>query len=451
MTATTVEALNRGYTPEVAPIHITAPLSREVRSTYRSWRTQILYSVIIGYAAYYLLRQNFSMAIPGMMEDLGYTKIELGWVVTMWSIVYGIGKFVNGFLSDRSNARIFMPAGLLLSAVVCLCMGFMDTLWAIGFLWMFNGWFQSMGWPPAARLVTHWFSPTELGMKWALCSSSHQIGGAIISVFAGYLIVHYGWRSAFYIPALLAIGVAFFLYNRLRDRPQDLGLPPVEEYKGDVRHVSDEYEERVTLKDVIHQVLGNKLVWYMGFANLCLYIPRMGIFVWAPTFLKEIKGTGLLEAGWQVGGFEIAGLAGGLMAGWLSDRFFGGRRGPVGVFFLIGLAASIGLLWAIPAGYPLLDLVALMLAGYLVYGPQILAGVASADFASKKAVGVANGFIGTLAYLGSGIAGVGIGYVVESYGWAGGFTLFIASSLIGAFFFLLVWNRRAKVLEDQGA
>lgn len=97
----------------------------------------------------------------------------------------------------------------------------------------------------------------------------------------------------------------------------------------------------------------------------------------------------------------------------------------------------------------MLDLVALMLAGYLVYGPQILAGVASADFASKKAVGVANGFIGTLAYLGSAIAGVGIGYVVESYGWEGGFALFIATSLIGSLFFLLVWNRRAKVLEDQ--
>jgi len=430
-------------------IHLDAPMSRETRLDYRRWRTRILYTVIIGYATYYLLRQNFSMAIPGMMDEFGYSKIELGWIITMWSIVYGFGKFINGFLSDRSNARVFMAVGLFLSAMVCFCMGFASSLWLIALLWMGNGWFQSMGWPPAARLVTHWYSPSELGMKWALCSSSHQIGGALISVLAGYLIVHYGWRSAFYVPAVLAVVIAFFLYNRLRDRPQDLGFPPVEEYKGDVLHLDDSFEERVTVKDVIHQVLGNKLVWYMGFANMCLYIPRMGIFVWAPTFLKEIKGTGLLDAGWQVGAFEIAGLAGGIMAGWWSDKFFGGRRGPVGVFFLIGLALAIYGMWLIPAGYPLLDLLAIMLAGYLVYGPQILAGVASADFASKKAVGVANGFIGTLAYLGSAIAGVGIGYVVESYGWAGGFSLFIVTSLMGAFFFLLVWNRRAKVLEEN--
>ena len=449
MTVAIAEKILGGSSEKAPSIHLTTPLVPELRKGYRAWRTRILYAAIIGYAAYYLLRQNFSMAIPGIMDDLGYTKIELGWVVTIWSAVYGIGKFINGYFSDRSNARVFMTTGLVLSAIVCLLMGFVDSLWAIGILWAFNGWFQSMGWPPAARMVTHWFSPSELGTKWALCSSSHQIGGALISVFAGYLIVNYGWRSAFYVPALICLVIAVFLYNRLRDRPQDLGLPPVEEYKGELRHISDEYQERVTVKDVLTQVLGNKLVWYMGFANLCLYIPRMGIFVWAPTFLKEIKGTNLLDAAWQVGAFEIAGLLGGIMAGWLSDKFFAGRRGPVGVYFMLGLAVAITGLWMIPPGNPALDLVALIFAGYLVYGPQILAGVASADFASKKAVGVANGFIGTLAYLGSGISGAGIGYVVEACGWKGGFALFIMSSFLGAFFFLLVWNRRAKVLEDK--
>lgn len=135
------------------------------------------------------------------------------------------------------------------------------------------------------------------------------------------------------------------------------------------------------------------------------------------------------------------------MAGWVSDKFFHGRRGPVGVFFLLALAVSMFLLWQVPEGYPLIDTVILMSAGYFVWGPQILAGVASADFASKKAVGVANGFVGSLGYMGAAIAGVGIGYIVEAYGWDGGFVLFISASLLGAFFFSLVWHRRAHVLE----
>src|SRR5690606_6044432 len=119
--------------------------------------------------------------------------------------IYGVGKFINGFISDRSDARIFMSLGLFLSAVVCVFMGTVESLLMITVLWGASGWFQSMGWPPAARMVTHWYSPSELGMKWALCSSSHQVGGAMIAVLAGYLVVEYGWRSAFTIPAIIAI------------------------------------------------------------------------------------------------------------------------------------------------------------------------------------------------------------------------------------------------------
>src|SRR5690606_8916288 len=118
---------------------------------------RILYSTIIGYAAYYLVRQNFSMAMPGLMEEFGYTKVELGWIVTIFSIVYGIGKFFNGYLSDRSNARYFMSIGLFLSAIVSVFMGLGVGLGTMGVIWGINAWFQSMGWPPAARMLTHWF------------------------------------------------------------------------------------------------------------------------------------------------------------------------------------------------------------------------------------------------------------------------------------------------------
>jgi OPA family glycerol-3-phosphate transporter-like MFS transporter len=87
------------------------------------------------------------------------------------------------------------------------------------------------------------------------------------------------------------------LFNRLRDTPQEVGLPPVEEYKGDVVHVAHTYEERLTIKDVVTIIFSNKLVWFVGIANMCLYVPRMGFFFWAPTFLKEYKGVTLITAG----------------------------------------------------------------------------------------------------------------------------------------------------------
>jgi phosphoglycerate transporter family protein len=419
------------------------------KGSFRYWRVRILYATIIGYAAFYLVRQNFSMAMPGIMEEFGYSKIDMGLIATTFSIVYGIGKFVNGYLSDRSDARYFMSIGLFLSAIISFFMGFGAGLGFFALLWGLNGCFQSMGWPPCARLITHWFSPKELGSKWAFWASSHQIGAVAIFGLGGFLIERFGWRSAFIVPAFFAMGLSFFLFNRLRDTPKEVGLPPVEEYKGDVSRVSQHYEDRITIKEVITTVLANKLVWYMAIANMCLYIPRMGIFFWAPTFLKEFKGVTLIIAGMQLVSFEIASLIGGIMAGWISDKVFGGRRGPVGTFFLIGLSVALFIVWKTPAGYPLIDTATLIVAGFLLNGPQVLNGIATADFASKRAVGVATGVTGSFAYIGSAIAGVGIGTIVESYGWEGGFMLFIFAALIGAFFFALTWNNRAKILDEK--
>lgn len=417
--------------------------------TFTYWRVRILYATILGYAAFYLIRQNFSMTVPGIMEEFGYSKFEMGWIGTTFAIVYGVGKFLNGYLSDRSDARYFMSFGLLLSAIVCLCMGFCSSLLVFIFLWGLNGWFQSMGWPPCARLITHWFSPSELGSKWALWASSHQIGAISILGLGGFLIERWGWRSAFVVPAFVAMGFSLFLFNRLRDTPKKVGLPPVEEYKGDVTHVSHKYDERITLKEVLTTVLANRLVWFMAIANMCLYVPRMGIFFWGITFLKEFKDATLVTAGLQLVSFEVASIVGGLVAGWVSDKFFSSRRGPVGTLFLLGGAISLFAIWQMPAGYPLLNTLFLVMCGFLLNGPQVLNGLATADFASKRAVGVATGFTGSFAYIGAAFSGAGVGKISDQFGWEGVFLLFIATVLISAFFFSLTWNHRAKILDEK--
>ena len=424
-------------------------LSSIEKYSYRYWRVRILYSSIIAYAAFYLVRQNFSMAMPALSEEFGYTRTDLGWIVTWFSIVYGLGKFINGYISDRSDARYFMTIGLAASALVSFFIGMTTGVTMLGVLWILNGWFQSMGWPPAARMLTHWFSPKEIGTKWALWGSAHQIGAIAVSIAAPYLIVSYGWRYAFFVPAVVTLLLALFCFNRLRDTPNTVGLPPVEEYKNDVRPGEGETQARITLKEIVTLVFSNKLVWFVGMANFCLYIPRMGVFTWAPMFLKEYKGVTLLVAGWQMASFEVAGLMGGILAGWMSDRIFGGRRGPVGAVYLLLLSLTMGALWWTPPGYAWLDAITLFLSGFLVYGPQVLVGIAVTDFTSKRAAGVATGFTGILAYAGSALVGAPVGALVDHYGWSAGFALFTASALAGAFFFALTWKHRAAVLDKK--
>lgn len=443
-------ALSEAYTENTTVPSAPEKIVDKRGRSYSYWRLRILYASILGYAAFYLVRQNFSMAMLSMSEEFNYTREHLGWILTAFSIIYGLGKFINGYISDRSNARYFITVGLMGSAILSVIVGYSSAIWVIGGLWALNGWFQSMGWPPCARMLTHWFSPRELGTKWSIWSSSHQIGSASIAFLGGILIVQYGWRWAFFIPGLIAAVMALFVFDRLRDNPKELGFPPVEEYKGDVSHKLKDTGERLTFKEAWQNVFSNKFVWLVCMANVCLYIPRLGVMNWAPMFLKEFKGVDLIVAGSQVAIYDIAGLVGGVTAGWISDHYFKGRRGPVATTYLLFLAVSLYALWKIPGGHPWFDSLCLMCAGFLVSGPQVLAGIALADVATKQAVGLATGLMGLMSYLvGATISSAALGKIVDQWGWDAGFILFIISALIGAFCFALTWNIRAKVLETD--
>lgn len=423
------------------------PMKGVSRANYRYWRIRILAGIVMGYALFYLVRANFSIAMP-CLQKMGYTKTQLGDILFFWSSLYGVGKFVNGYFSDRSNARYFMTIGLVGAAIFSLLVAWNVGYWSLLIVLLCNSWFQSMGWPPAARMLTHWFSPTELGTKWALGAASHQIGGAVIMIGGGYLVAHYGWESVFIIPSILCLGGAILLFTLIRDNPSEEGLPAVEHYKGD--HFHDDGDTKpLSHQELWRRVLSNRLLWIVCFGNLFVYIVRMGVLHWAPMFLSEYKGVQLQMAGWQAGFYEIAGLFGGVSAGWVSDKLFKGRRGPVATFYMIALFVAIIVFWKTPAGYRFLDTITLFLVGFLVYGPQVLVGVASADFASKKAVGTANGLAGAFASFGSALSGACVGRLTEAYGWNGGFTFFAVAALCGAFCFSLTWHQRAVHLRSD--
>lgn len=419
-----------------------------LKKDFRYWQWRILFSLIFGYAAFYLVRQNLPVAMTALSAEFGYTKTELGWITTSFAIVYGVGKAISGTFSDRSNARYFMSIGLFLSACACFFVGMTSSFYPFLFLWILNACFQSMGSPPCQRLLTHWFPPTQLGTRWAIWNSSHQIGTAIVTVVAGaYLIEQFGWRSVFFVPAVVVMVCAFLLFQGLRDTPESLGFSSIEEHtarKNNEALPPEPLDANLSFKDIfVKRVLKNHLVWYMCWANLFFYIVRFGLLTWAPSFLTENKGSSLAKASWDIAGFDFAAIFGGIIAGYLSDKIFEGRRGPVGVIFMMILMMLLLYLWQIPQGSRFLNAFVMFAIGFFVSGPQILQGVAAADFASKRAAGAANGLTGTFGYLGAAFSGVGIGKIVDVWGWNAAFVIFAVSALISAFFFALTWNHKA--------
>ncbi len=424
----------------------------EIQSTYRYWRIRTLYSCFIGYVVFYFCRVNISMAIPAMETDLGYSKTKLGLIVSALQIMYGIGKFCNGILADRSNPRYFMAFGLFLSAIVNIVFGLNASLLVLMVLWGMNGWFQSMGFPPGARLLSHWYSPSEYGRIWGIYGCSHQVGTAAIMVIGGY-VVSFGWQYVFILPAMLAVLIALFLFNRLKDVPETMGLPPVEKYTGDVKDEKklEELETQPPVRETLFKyVLNNKYIWFIGLGNLFLYIARYGIITWVPSFLTETKGITIEKVGWNLFLFEILGILGMLSAGWISDKISKARRGPVMAIYMFILSFGIFWFWNTPGSNPVVFTFALAVCGFLVYGPLMLVSVAVAGFAGKKSAASASGFTGLLGYTGATLSGFGIGYVSDIYGIKTGFSLLIASGILSAFFFALTWKVKPRALTETG-
>jgi len=160
---------------------------QEVDAEYKRLRWQVFLGIFIGYGGYYLVRKNFTLAMPFLIEE-GFSKTELGFALSGVAIAYGLSKFLMGSVSDRSNARNFMAFGLLASAITMIVMGTMpwatSTVAIMFGLLLVNGWFQGMGWPPSGRVMVHWFSPAERGTKMAIWNVAHNFGCGLLGNLA---------------------------------------------------------------------------------------------------------------------------------------------------------------------------------------------------------------------------------------------------------------------------
>lgn len=432
-------------TTQIAPVPVDPAATA---SRFRYWQYRTLIGLMFGYAAFYFVRKNLSVAMPAIEQDLGISKAQLGLFLTLHGLLYGVSRFVNGMWADRANARYFMVAGLLLSVGANVFFGFSSAVLLLGIAWMINGWVQGMGFPPCCRLMTHWFPPETLATKMSIWNTSHSIGAAIAGAFCGW-IVAYGWRWCFFGPAMLCTIAGLLLFLILRDTPSSVGLPEIKVAGAKPEDHEDRSSE--TYKAFVkHQVFLNPYIWWISLANFFVYILRFAVLDWGPTLLKEMKHFPVQKGALMVGAFEVSGIVGMLIAGWATDRFFGGRGARTCVFCMVGASVAMLLFWLFGAT-PLLATGFLMMAGFFIYGPQALIGIIAANLATKRAAATAAGFTGLFGYASTLISGVGLGYVVQHYGWSVGFVTLLCIGALGTFMFILAWPAKAHGYAVESA
>lgn len=437
------------------PSHQPSVPEEHIDGKYRRLRLQVFAGIFIGYAGYYFVRKNFSLAMPYLIEE-GYTRTELGFALSGVAIAYGLSKFLMGSVSDRSNARAFMALGLAVSAVIMIVMGTLPFATAsvtmMFTLLLLNGWFQGMGWPPSGRTMVHWFSASERGTKMAFWNVAHNVGGGLVGPIAILGVAIFAdWHAILYTHGILSLIVVAFIVLTVRDTPQSQGLPPIEEHRKDYPKTFDydsTHEKEFSSREIFFEsVFNNKLLWTIALANAFVYLVRYGVLDWAPTYLGEVKNFSFDDSSWAYALYEWAGIPGTLLCGWMSDRLFRGRRAPVSIIYMFLTGICVAVYWFNPPGNPGVDIAMLISIGFLIYGPVMLIGVHALDLVPKKAAGTAAGFTGLFGYVGGAVAAnVAIGALVDAAGWDAGFLLIVSACVAAMVLISLTWKAEKKLL-----
>jgi len=438
----------------------------EIKRRYPIYRWRVMESTFVGYAVFYLVRNNLSVVTKDMQGALHYTKSDIGSILAISAATYGIGKFLMGALSDRSNPRRFMALGLLLTAICNFAFGGARSLNVHLLLWGLNGFFQGMGWPPCGRSMGHWFSERERGLTFSIWNTAHNVGGGIAGVVAAWAVTRFGgWQYAFYVPGVIALIGAAYLLCRLCDTPQSAGLPPIEQYKNDYTaqlKPGDSPERELSTRELlIDHVLLNKYIWLLAIANFFAYVSRYSMLDWGPMYLREMKGATITGGGLAVMITEFSGIPPTIFLGWISDRA-GGRRGMVAALCMIPIFGAFVTMLFTPPGMLWLDMTMLGAVGFFIYPVINLIVILSLDLTSKKAIGTVAGFIGMMGYAGKTVEAKGFGWMLDHftpiYGKRAAWDIVIASILVCTFIagllLALTWKlkpRRATLPLRQAA
>ena len=431
----------------------TAVPSERLDAEYRRQRRRVFAGIFIGYAAYYLVRNNLALAIPDILREFPqYSKTQLGTALTGLSLAYGASKFLMGSVSDRSNPKYFLTLGLLLSSAVMFTTGLVKAIYGslalLIALQTLNGWVQGMGWPPCGKTMVHWYSTRERGVIVSFWNVAHNIGGALVANLALAGVIIFGdWGAKFYFNAMVAACLAGVVFLLMQDTPQSCGLPPIEQHRNDYpAGYSDDHERTFTFREIfLEHVLTNRYLWAIAVANAFVYFVRYGVVNWIPTYLETHKGFSFREASIAWSLYEYAAIPGTIACGWVSDRVFKSRRAPATILFMALTLVAVVVYWLNINGPLWIDYAALIAIGFLIYGPIMIIGLHALDLVPKKAAGTAAGFTGFFGYVfGSAVAGTGVGWIADNWGWNGVFITMVACCVLTIVFSAMTLGHTAR-------
>jgi len=456
-----------------------------VKSTYTFWRISIFASIYVLYFVSYLCRKNLSPSMSPMSKELGISSTTLGILISIGYVTYGIGKFVNGMLADKSSVRKLLPFTIIAASIAGAGVAISPSLIAgkhifgispttstvilMAFFWGLSGWLSSAAFPLCGKSLTFWFSNKERSVKWSWWSTSHEFGASAGVLIAAPIILSYGWRWAFYIPAIISIVIGCIAFNTLRDKPKSIGLPDIEDYHHTEKRVEvikeEQQEENESYWVILKKhIFSSKDMWLLGAAFIFVYILRIGPLDWLVKYFVDANNDSVIGAATKACIVPLVGSVGTLSIPYVSEKIFKGRRAPANFcYLLLGAASLLALRFKVDIISSIQPIIAhigmtghqfstifeftiLALIGISTCGPLVLiGGLCSVEASSKKVAAAATGFTGSAGYLGAVFAASISGYLDHHYGINAMIVYWMFAALAAALLCIPLWNKRSRL------
>jgi len=413
----------------------------------QAWRRRVLISTYVGYIGYYLTRKVFTICKKPMADDFGWDLSSIAHIWTAFLVAYMVGQFLNGYFGrSKGGPRLILLAGLGISMACNIVFGMANSYATLMVFMIVNGLAQATGWPGSVGSVAQWIRSEERGFVMGVWSTSYQFGTIMIKYYGAYLLGMYGWRWSFAGCTLATVAVWWLLYFWQRNRPEDVGLPPIvpaEPEENQTIHASE--SERISLGEYL-RIACSPIVLIMGISYLCTKFLRYALESWLPAFLS-IQGLDAARAGYYSGIFDLAGLGGVVITGYLLDRVFRGNWAALCFFMALGMvagAASVIYLGTTPWAIAL----CFGFVGMCLYGPEtLLNGAASVEVAGAKNGVVVVGIVNGIASFGPVIQEEVIALLMRGDLQAGirnTNRLYLTMSVLFACFMLVAWWRLSR-------
>jgi OPA family glycerol-3-phosphate transporter-like MFS transporter len=401
------------------------------------------------YTSFYMCRYNLSIANASISGEFGFSKGQMGNIITTALLAYAFGQIINGLLTDRLGGKRAMLVGATGTVTMNILFG-VASFW--GLLWLFvlirgiDGYLQAFGAPGMVKINAAWFRPNERGRFAGIFGfminlgrfGIFKIGPALLAGF-GFLglirIPPLHWRWLFWIPAGIAVVIGTLMAVIVKDAPEEAGFAAVNPEEETAGHV------QANVVDVLKIIATNPVIWIIAFAYACTGSVRQGIDQWFPRFMQEVHHVDYQSARFQFLGFLIPFVAsiGSLVSGYISDTIFRGRRAPVaaGLYFLetavILTAAQFD-----SANAAVFFLVLISLTANATH--SILGTAAAMDIGGAKMAGFASGVIDSFQYFGGSLAGMLLGSLLDR-SWGNYFYFMAPFGLIGGTLMLTILGR----------